>query len=75
MDAIQAQLAEFNGPFAKLEFAHFYTSNDCDNFIRYAVQQKIAFSHRCCGGKGCGFKNINNPDLHKILDVYAKESK
>ena len=32
------------------------TEDDCEKILKYASQNNISISHKCCDGKGCGIK-------------------
>lgn len=49
---------KFYDNFDKKQFAHFTTSDECDDFIKYIREKQIYISHKCCFGIGCGIDNI-----------------
>ena len=57
-------LVEYSGD---IEFVYFDTNNDCEKFLNFVSQQNITISHKCCGGNGCGVKNIKKEQLKIII--------
>jgi len=55
-----------------IEFVHFDTNNDCENFLNFASQNNITISHKCCDGNGCGVKNIKKEQLKIIIAEYLQ---
>lgn len=55
-----------------IEFIHFNTNDDCENFLEFASQKNISISHTCCDGKGCGIKNIKKEKLNIIIKEYLQ---
>ena len=55
-----------------IEFVHFNTNDDCENFLKFASQNNISISHTCCDGKGCGIKNIKKENLNIIIKEYLQ---
>ena len=53
-----------------IEFVHFNTNNDCDNFLNFASQKNMSISHKCCDGNGCGIENIKKEELNVIIKEY-----
>ena len=55
-----------------IEFVHFNTNNDCDNFLNFASQKNMSISHKCCDGNGCGIENIKKEQLNIIIKEYLQ---
>lgn len=55
-----------------IEYIHFNTNDDCENFLNFASQNNISISHTCCDGKGCGIKNIKKENLNIIIKEYLQ---
>lgn len=56
--------------FPELEFVHFDTNEECDEFINYAKFSNMKISHKCCNGLGCGIRNIKYKDLTNLVKEY-----
>jgi len=54
----------------ELEFAHFDTNEECDEFVNYIKFANIQINHKCCNGLGCCIRNINFEDLTKVIEEY-----
>ena len=55
---------------SKLEFAHFDTNEECDEFVNYIKFLNLQINHKCCNGLGCCIRNINSDDLTKVVKEY-----
>ena len=62
---------EFNNK--KIQFVHFRSEEECDEFVDYIRSLHIKLSRKCCDNKGCGvILNDVNQDLHKIKKSFKK---
>ena len=68
----ELKMDEINYAFGDIEVVHFDTNNDCEKFLNFASQKNITISHKCCGGNGCGVKNIKKEQLDIIIKEYLQ---
>ena len=57
------------------QFIHFDTFKECDDFIDLLKSFDINITHKCCGGKGCGIKNINFIHVKNIYNSFKPQYK
>jgi len=55
-----------------IEFIHFPTNNDCDNFLNFASHKSIQISHKCCRGDGCCILNMKREQVNIIIKEYLQ---
>lgn len=55
-----------------IQFVHFTTSSECDDFIKYIIEKQFNISHKCCYGIGCGIKKIKRNELDAIVKEYQQ---
>ena len=55
-----------------IQFVHFTTSSECDDFIKYITEKQFNISHKCCYGIGCGIKKIKRNELDTIVKEYQQ---
>ena len=58
----------------KIQFVHFRSEEECDEFVDYIHSLNLKFSHKCCSNKGCGviLDDHENQDINKIKKSFKK---
>ena len=55
-----------------IQFVHFATVRNCDDFVKYLATKQIDISHKCCLGIGCGIKKIKRNELDSLVEEYKQ---
>ena len=57
----------------KIQFVHFRSEEECDEFVQYIHSLNLKFSHKCCSNRGCGVI-MDDESLHiqKIEKKFKK---
>ena len=55
-----------------IQFVHFATVQNCDDFVKYLATKQIDISHKCCFGIGCGIKKIKRNELDSLVEEYKQ---
>jgi hypothetical protein len=56
-----------------IQFVHFATVQNCDDFVKYLATKQIDISHKCCFGIGCGIKKIKRYELDSLVEEYKQQ--